>query len=53
MSLNLPKQDMSSTDFVLETLMLILFARKETKRKKNENSVLPRISSQDCLLGGS
>lgn len=45
MSFSLPKQDMSSTDFVLEALILILFARKETKRKKDENSILPRISS--------
>lgn len=53
MSCSLPKQDMSSTDFVLESLILILFANKEIKRKKIKNLILPGISSLGVLLGCS
>ena len=45
MSSGLPKQDMSSTDFVLRPLILILFASKEIERQKIEKSLLPGISS--------
>ena len=51
MSFGLLKQDMRSTDFVLETLILILFVSTEIRRKKIENLILPETSPQSFLKG--